>query len=66
MIRDFLILFGSALVANWAIEKWVLRPTDDSPSGFITVQPGFGMDDLVRPIGIALVALLAHAVIPGK
>ena len=65
MLRDLLILVVAALIANWAVEKWVLRPTDDAPTGFVTIKPGFGMDDLARPLGFAIVAMLAHKFMPG-
>lgn len=66
MLRDFLILVVAGVAANYVVTKWVLRASDDDKTGFITIAPGFGMDDLAAPIAFAILAMVAHAVVPGR
>jgi hypothetical protein len=65
MIRDALVLFGSALAANYVAEKWVLKSSADDPNGFVLIAPGFGLDDAARAATFAVVAIIAHKLIPG-
>lgn len=39
---------AGAFLGDYVAEKFVLRDSDDSPSGFITKSAGFGVDDVVR------------------
>jgi hypothetical protein len=38
----------------------VLRPSDDSPTGFITETAGFGLDDVVKYGVMAMAAVAAY------
>jgi hypothetical protein len=58
-LKGFVVVFVLAFVANWALEKWVLKdPADASDSGFVPQTPGLGMDDAARAAGVALVVVL--------
>lgn len=65
MILKVAVASGSALGAMFLIDRFVLRESDDSPTGFITKAPGFGVDDIVMGVGIAVAVLAALKFVPG-
>lgn len=63
-LKGFVVVFVLAFVANWAVEKWVLKdPADDSDSGFIVQSPGLGIDDAARAAGVALLVVLGGGLV---
>lgn len=48
---------AGAFAGDYVAQHFILRPSDDSPSGFITITDGFGVDDVVRYVLIAMGAL---------
>lgn len=66
-IKGALVVFGSAIAGNFAAEKFLLKdPTDPNDKGLVEVQPGFGMDDVVRALAITVVVLVGQAVLGRK
>lgn len=57
MIKKLIGAGAGAFAGDYVVEKFILRESDDSPSGFITKSPGFGVDDVVRYVFIAAGAL---------
>jgi hypothetical protein len=50
-----------ASVGNWIADAWILKagPADE---GFVDMEPGFGMDDVVRGITVAVSILTLEQV----
>jgi len=59
MIMRVAVASAGAVAAMYVVENFVLRESDDSPKGFITKKPGFGVDDVVMGLGVGLGVLLA-------
>jgi hypothetical protein len=55
---------AGAWAADWIVNRFVLRDSDDAPSGFITRREGFGLDDVIRYTAIAFGALTAVHFMP--
>jgi hypothetical protein len=58
-MKKILVAFGSVIVGNMLAEKFILKSSEDDPSGFVPVADGFGMDDAARGAAIVGVMLLA-------
>lgn len=54
---------AGALLAQWILGKWILRASDDAPTGFVTVAPGFGLDDVVIGLGVTAGVLAGLAIV---
>lgn len=59
MNRKVLVLFGAVIVGNWLAERFLLKASEDDPTGFVVVSEGFGMDDVVRAAAIVGIASVA-------
>lgn len=55
-MEKFAILVGSVLAGNYLAERFVLRVPGEA-GGLIDVEPGFGMDDVVRAGIVAGIAM---------
>ncbi len=58
-MKKILVAFGSVVVGNMLAEKFLLKSSEDDPTGFIVPNDGFGMDDVARGAAIVGVMLLA-------
>lgn len=57
-MKTMLVIAGGAILGNYVAEKFVLKPLDGSPGGFVEVQMGLGMDDLARAACITAAIML--------
>lgn len=49
-LRKLVSLTAGIIVGNIVAEKFILKPAPDSPSGFILVSDGLGMDEVARAV----------------
>ena len=54
---------AAAVIGNMVAEKFLLKSGPDDPTGFIEVADGFGLDDIVRGLTIAVVFVALDKVI---
>jgi len=57
MLKTIAFATAAAVGGNMIADRWVLRATPDSPSGFVDVTAGFGMDEIARGVCVALAFL---------
>ncbi len=50
-LKKVLFAAAGAMVGKIATERFVLKATPDDPTGFVLVQDGIGVDDLVSALG---------------
>lgn len=65
MVKTILFATGAAIVGNMIANRYVLRATPDSPSGFVDVTPGFGMDEVAAGLCVAGVFILGKKLLGG-
>jgi len=58
-VLKFLAAGAGAWAMDFVVNRFVLRDSDDAPTGFITRRDGFGLDDVIRYTAIAFGALTA-------
>lgn len=58
-VLRFLAAGAGAWAADWIVNRFILRDSDDAPTGFITRREGFGLDDVIRYTAIAFGAMTA-------
>lgn len=63
-MKGFLVVAAAAVVGNMIAERFLLKSTDDDPTGFIVVSEGIGMDDVARAASIAGAYLLLKKFLP--
>lgn len=55
-MKGLLIVFVLALLGSYLVERFVIKdPADPNDTGFVEAAPGFGMDDVARAAGLAIV-----------
>lgn len=64
-MKAVLFVAAAAIIGNMLAEKFVLKATEDDPTGFVLVQEGIGIDDAARGVTIGLVYLGLKKFLPG-
>lgn len=65
MVKQIAFVAGAAIAGNWLANRYVLRVTPDSPTGFVDISPGFGADEIATGLVIAGVFLLGKKLLGG-
>lgn len=64
-MKGLLFVAGAAVIGNYLAERFILKSTEDDPTGFVQVADGFGADDVARALTIGATYLLAKRFLPG-
>ena len=56
------IVFGSVIAGNWLAERFILKSSQEDPTGFILVSDGLGMDDVARAAAVLLMVYVGDQI----